>query len=915
MNMNPQSNVFENKTCSRCGVETNYSDNLHCRQILIGEVKNLLSRWDDKGAKKLVLDSKGDKSWENWRKETFERFYFEHKIDLQRLEIEEYERLVKVRKAKIIETLAPTQSLLDNGNFFEADQFFLHLEKHSEELLEEYERIKSRSIGIFFKENFKKEVKLSDEQLLAIADTSQNLLLRARAGSGKTTTLSAKIAFLTKAEKIDPRKIVALCFNVAAAENIIKKLRDDFDIKYREKENIATFHSLAGQISLKGQGVETLFDDRDPLSKQKLTIFVEEILKKKWDKPFLDLEKEDISNTSDSIFIFIKKIWTNLKYATFKTVVYAIAREDKRFDTDEEANELENKGIQFGSKEHYLYRKNLSYITLGGEHVKSFGEKCIADYLFEHNIKYKYESNFRMDNHTYYPDFELYDDKIIIEHWGIDEFDNQKKVPKNWLKTWEDYVKEMGEKRKYWKTYAKNGKTYRLLETNITQLRGGREEFEKEISATLQKGEINNDRLSMDEIIKKMSHNMRSRFSQKIVSYIQKAKQNELSPEKMKLKISEAGYTKYSKVNIFLNLANEIYKQYEIDKEKEKKIDFYDFLSNAEKEINTKEGNCKLRSGVNIKEIEWLLIDEFQDFSPLFLNLIKVIQKYNQKVKLFCVGDDWQAINSFAGSDVELFNKFKEEFPINSAIKNLTINRRSNQDIVDFGNKIMTGRGVESSASPNNRENAVIEHRDINEGWVEIKETKAEFGIDTDIDVVLLRYLDHAVKIIDTYLKRLKDDKEFKVLILSRKSKVKQYTLDDFIKKIEVFFIKKYPEDKNKIKTFFNEQVNERGDKYRQIESKTAHQSKGLESNMVIVLEATNRCFPLIHPDSLLFEIFGDTLDKIVDQEQCLFYVACTRAKSDLYLLYEEDFDNKKTLTNFYPYEKVLSPQSALPDF
>ena len=67
MNMNPQSNVFENKTCSRCGVETNYSDNLHCRQILIGEVKNLLSRWDDKGAKKLVLDSKGDKSWENWK--------------------------------------------------------------------------------------------------------------------------------------------------------------------------------------------------------------------------------------------------------------------------------------------------------------------------------------------------------------------------------------------------------------------------------------------------------------------------------------------------------------------------------------------------------------------------------------------------------------------------------------------------------------------------------------------------------------------------------------------------------------------------------------------------------------------------------------------------------------------------------
>ena len=789
--------------------------------------------------------------------------------------------------------------LLQSGKFFESDTCF----NASSNLLSvsEYEEIKSGYIKKFFKDNFKKVNELSDEQFFAVADISQNLLLRARAGSGKTTTLSSKIAYLIRGEKIDQNKIVSLCFNSAATKNIIKKLRDDFDIKYREKENIATFHSLAGQISPAKKEVETLFDDRDPLSKQKLTAFVEEILKKKWDEPFLDLEKEDISNTSDSIVGFIKKILVKFKYATYKNVVYAIAREDKRFDTDEEADELENKAILYGSREHYLYRRNLSYITLDGKHVKSFGEKCIADYLFEHDIKYKYESNFRMGNHTYYPDFELYENKIIIEHWGIDESDKLKRVPKNWSKTWDDYVREMGDKRAYWKAYTKNGAIYNLLETNITQLKSGREEFETKISNKLRDYGVYNARLSLEEIIKKLSHNLRSEFSKKIVSYFQKAKQDGYSSEEMKLKISEAGYPKYSKVNVFLNLANEIYKQYEIDKEKEKKIDFYDYLSNAEREINTNEGNCKLRSGVSISEIEWLLIDEFQDFSPLFMALVKVIQKYNSKVKLFCVGDDWQAINSFAGSDVELFNEFEREFPVNSAVKNLTINWRSNQGVVNFGNKIMTGHGVESSANPSNRENAVIEHRNINEGWIEIKEVKAEFGVDTDIDVVLLRYLDHAVKIIDTYLKSLKDDKEFKILILSRKSRVKQYTLDDFIKKIEVFFIKKYPEDKNKIKVLFDKQTDKKESEYRQVESKTAHQSKGLEANVVIVLEATNRCFPLIHPDSLLFEIFGDTLDKIEDEERRLFYVACTRAKSDLYLLYEKDFDRKKSLTEFYP--------------
>ncbi|MDO8497199.1 MAG: UvrD-helicase domain-containing protein [bacterium] len=850
------------------------------------------------------------KYWNIWEAAQMKRFKREQNEKLEKERLEKEARLEQEKKEIIAAVIAPAVTLLGNGNFREADSSIrTYIEKYKEipELLSKYEEVKSQYIKRFLSEKFRNAKELSDEQLLAIADIHQNLLLRARAGSGKTTTLASKIAYLIHGEMIDPNNIVALCFNAAAAKNIIEKLKDDFAIEYKEKQNIATFHSLAGQISQVEKDVETLFDDRDPLSEQKLTGFVEKILEKKWDKPFLDLEKEDISNTSDSIFGFIKKILVKFKYATYKNVVYAIAREDKRFDTDEEADELENHAIQFGSKEHYLYRRNLTYTTLDGKHVKSFGEKCIADYLFEHDIKYTYEPNERMDGHTYYPDFKLYEKNIIIEHWGIDEFDKQKRVPKNWLKTWDDYVGEMEQKRKYWKTKKdKNGKALTLLETNITQLRNGREGFENEICATLKKGRINNARLSIDEIITKMSHNLRSEFSKKIVSYIQKAKQNKDTPEKMKVKINEAGYSKYSKVNVFLNLANEIYKQYETDKKEEYKVDFFDFLLNAEKEIDDNYGNCKLRSRVSIKEVEWLLIDEFQDFSPLFLALVKAIQKYNPKIKLFCVGDDWQAINSFAGSDVELFSKFQEEFPVNSAIKNLTINQRSNANIVDFGNRIMTGHGVESKASPRNHEHATIEHRDVNDGWIENNEVREAFSIDINakFDIVLLRYLDQTAKIIDKYIKDLKEKNNpkdpFKLLILSRKSKIKQYSLGEFTRKLEIFFVKKYPE--NKIKAIFNERIDEKGNQYRQIEAKTAHQAKGLEANVVIVLEATSRCFPLIHPDSLLFEIFGDSVDKIVDEERRLFYVACTRAKSDLYILYEEDFDRKKTLTEFYPF-------------
>jgi DNA helicase-4 len=46
------------------------------------------------------------------------------------------------------------------------------------------------------------------------------------------------------------------------------------------------------------------------------------------------------------------------------------------------------------------------------------------------------------------------------------------------------------------------------------------------------------------------------------------------------------------------------------------------------------------------------MIDEFQDFSQMFFELIDAIRSQNVTTRVFCVGDDWQAINGFAGSDL-----------------------------------------------------------------------------------------------------------------------------------------------------------------------------------------------------------------------------------------------------------------------
>ncbi len=67
--------MFEiEKHCSRCGTETDDSNDLHCRKILVNEVKNLLSLGKIEEAESLVSHTQGSDDWEKWKREMLARF-------------------------------------------------------------------------------------------------------------------------------------------------------------------------------------------------------------------------------------------------------------------------------------------------------------------------------------------------------------------------------------------------------------------------------------------------------------------------------------------------------------------------------------------------------------------------------------------------------------------------------------------------------------------------------------------------------------------------------------------------------------------------------------------------------------------------------------------------------------------------
>jgi DNA helicase-2/ATP-dependent DNA helicase PcrA len=121
---------------------------------------------------------------------------------------------------------------------------------------------------------------LNEKQREAVATTDGPILIIAGAGSGKTRTLTHKVAYLIKEKKVSPKNILAVTFTNKAAgemkERIIKLLSDKNHApsKY-DLPLVGTFHSICAKILRKEidkLGYERSFniiDDHDQMSLMK----------------------------------------------------------------------------------------------------------------------------------------------------------------------------------------------------------------------------------------------------------------------------------------------------------------------------------------------------------------------------------------------------------------------------------------------------------------------------------------------------------------------------------------------------------------------------------------------------------------------------------------------------------------------
>ena len=692
-----------------------------------------------------------------------------------------------------------------------------------------------------------------DQQTSAIAAVNGHVQLIARAGSGKTTTLVNRTLFLLKHCGVAPSQMLLLAFNRKAVLEIRRRLlgllSDGAEASVVEEVNRRRLEAVKKNRNaledIESSTIDLIAAERNVALPYIMTFHALARSIANFEGTILfDEPESDVQGLSR---VFQNVIDDHLQLPEFHHRIRLLMLAHFREDWDR----IVDGGFDQTKDELLKFRRSLPRESLGGDYVKSYGEKVIADFLFEHDIAYKYERNHWWSGINYRPDFTIFmsekrghENGLIIEYFG--------------LAGDAGYDEMSVAKQKYWA--AK--KDWSLVEFTPIDITGnGVEAFRLQLQARLEKLGVKCVRLSENEIWHRIRERAVDRFTKSIVGFIGRCRKLSWSPDELYAHIDT--HVAQSPVEaMFLPLAHHLYTAYLNQLSATVEDDFDGLMQRASKNINSGQTAFLRKSGNgDLNALRYICIDEYQDFSDLFFQLLSAIRKQNPGVELFCVGDDWQAINGFAGSDLQFFQDFKEYFGESRKL-HISINFRSSRAIVDIGNALMHGLGQPSVANKKSVGKVLLS--DLNQFEPTLLEKQRHPG--DSLTPAVLRVANQAlVDGVDVVLLCRRNGLPYFVNY-GQSSGAEGRGIDRFLRHVRSFFP---------------------GDMRERITISTAHKYKGLEKSVVIVLDAVKRSYPLIHPDWVFARIFGDSPAKITQEERRLFYVALTRAIDTLVVFTE----------------------------
>ncbi len=453
-----------------------------------------------------------------------------------------------------------------------------------------------------------------------------------------------------------------------------------------------------------------------------------------------------------------------------------------------------------------------SFPTVNGEMVRSQGEQMIANWLWLNGIRYEYESQYKhqvgdSSHGQYLPDFYYPDLDVYHEHWATDQ---DGRVPARF----EGYAAAMRWRQETHRAYGTT-----LIETCWGDLLEGTlldrlEEQLTRLGATF-------DRVSPRTAAGQPPVED-ARLLKLVRAFMVHAKNNrtDLSPA------TSAGIRE----RLFLRLLSQVIQAWNEGLRREGLVDFEDMLNQA---IDL------IEAGAWPSPYRLIMVDELQDTSVARARLVKALLDRATDTLLFAVGDDWQSIYRFAGSDLSVMSGFERWFGP-SDVCYLTRTFRSPQALCDIASTFV----MKNTAQITKR---VVSDRPGPESPVTVQ--------------IVSRY--GYVQAVEQHLQALDDaaTEDLSVLILGR-----------------------YRADQKPVSA-----LAERHWSHLRVTTDTVHRAKGAEADHVIVLNVVEGAFPSTIRDDPLLGLALPNMETFPDaEERRLFYVAITRARQSVLLVTEE---------------------------
>ena len=709
----------------------------------------------------------------------------------------------------------PQEQLASNPPLSSFQQIYSDLNKWKSQQNQQFLKTEARAMKEFFSNVDGKA--LDEQQQVAVMTNEENTLVLAGAGSGKTLTISAKAKYLVERLGVHPDEILLISFTKASAEEMTQRIQEKLGIPI----TAMTFHKLGLDI------ITTLEKSRSDIADNVLANTINEYL-------------------SESV-VKNKRVLGDI--VKFYGMYLGVPKDLEEFDTlgefqqNQPINNLETLRSKIENSQAKLKQEHR---TLKLEQVRSLEEVIIANFLYLNGIRYEYEALYPYETDkyrkAYRPDFYLPEYDIYIEHFGITR---DYRAP--WLSKIEEkkYIDGVSWKRELHSKYGTTlVETYSYLNKEGTLI--------KELKKRLQEKGVQFNEVDLQAIyeelaLKNKEEQQFKELKKLIATFITLFKSNGFTDkdfEKLEggipaLKIPFL----QERTRLFLSIVQPIYHAYEETLRKQNAIDFNDMINKATYLVSTQQPS--------FIKYKYIIIDEFQDISMGRYRLVKAIKDLTS-AKVMAVGDDWQGIYRFTGSDLELFIHFEKYFG-HTEILRIERTYRNSQQLINTAAKFVM-------SNPRQLKKNLVSSK-ISQSPVEI------YGYANNVIGALSKAIDDIVS---------KHGDNAEIMILSRNNADFKFLFANDIQKQFDYSEKKG----HALKSKKHPQA-----KFRLL---TVHKSKGLEADNVIVINMRNHLigFPnKIADDPLLALVLTDADQFLYAEERRIFYVALTRTRNKTYLI------------------------------